>query len=98
MSTETQTDACATLDCQIVGSRDKEGSIMIKRSEVLEAIEELYRQGMLVKALDDYGKPLLRKGQQVYKAIDHATASERDFWSKENHLNQRRAGQTGRTR
>lgn len=38
-------------------------------SEILEAIEELYREGMLVKALDESGEPLLRKGQQVYKAM-----------------------------
>jgi hypothetical protein len=54
------------------------------RSEILEAIEELYREGMLVKALDESGEPLLRKGQQVYKAIECATSAERAFWNKEN--------------
>jgi hypothetical protein len=54
------------------------------RSEILEAIEELYREGMLVKALDESGEPLLRKGRQVYKAIDGATSGERAFWNKEN--------------
>ena len=53
------------------------------RSEILEAIEELYREGMLVKALDESGEPLLQKGQQVYKAIDGATSAERAFWNKE---------------
>jgi len=54
------------------------------RSEILEAIEELYRKGMLVKALDESGEPLLRKGRQVYKTIDGATSAERAFWNKEN--------------
>jgi hypothetical protein len=57
------------------------------RSEILEAIEELYREGRLVKALDESGEPLLRKGQQVYKHIDGATAAERAFWNKENKVN-----------
>jgi hypothetical protein len=52
-------------------------------AEILEAIEELYREGKLVKALDESGEPLLRKGQQVYKAIDCATSAERAFWKKE---------------
>jgi hypothetical protein len=56
-------------------------------SEILEAIEELYREGMLVKALDKSGEPLLRKGQQVYKAIDFATSAERACWNKENKVN-----------
>ena len=46
-----------------------------------EAIEELYRDGMLFK--DKSGEPLLRKGQQAYKAIDFATSAERAFWNKE---------------
>ena len=54
------------------------------RSEILEAIEELYREGKLVKALDESGEPLLWKGQQVYKATDSATSAERAFWNKEN--------------
>jgi len=54
------------------------------RSELLEAMEELYRKGMLVKALDESGEPLLRKDLQVYKAIDYATSAERAFWNKEN--------------
>ena len=57
------------------------------RSEILKAIEELYREGMLVKALDESGEPLLRKGQQVYKHIDYATSAERAFWNKENKVN-----------
>jgi len=55
--------------------------------EILEAIEELYLEGMLVKALDVSGNPLLRKGQQVYKTIDCATTAERAFWNKENKVN-----------
>jgi hypothetical protein len=47
-------------------------------------MEELYRKGMLVKALDESGEPLLRKGRQVYKAIDYATCAERAFWNQEN--------------
>ena len=54
------------------------------RSEILEAIEALYREGMLVKALDESGEPLLRKGRHVYKPIDGATSAERAFWNKEN--------------
>ena len=54
------------------------------RSEILEAIEALYREGMLVKALDESGEPLLRKGRQVYKSIDGATSAEWAFWNKEN--------------
>jgi len=50
-------------------------------AEILEAIEELYWEGKLVKALDESGEPLL---QQVYKAIDCATSAERAFWNKEN--------------
>jgi hypothetical protein len=56
------------------------------RSEILEAIEELYREGMLVKALDQSGEPPLRKGQQVYKHIDGATSAERAFWNQENQV------------
>jgi hypothetical protein len=54
------------------------------RSEILEAIEELYREGKLVKALDESGEPLL---QQVYKTMEGATAAERAFWNKENKVN-----------
>ena len=56
------------------------------RSEILEAIEKLYGEGILVKALDESGEPLLRKGQQVYKAIDGATSAERGFWNKGNNV------------
>jgi hypothetical protein len=49
-----------------------------------ELYEELYREGKLVKALDDSGEPLLREGYQVYKTIEYATSAERAFWNKEN--------------
>jgi hypothetical protein len=54
------------------------------RSEILEVMEELYREGKLVKALDESGEPLLRKGQQVYKADKYATSAELEYWKKEN--------------
>ena len=57
------------------------------RCQILEAREELYRQRLLVEALDEFGEPLLRHGQQVYKPIDHATAAEEAFWQKENKVN-----------
>ena len=66
-----------------MSASDRKRSNMV-RSEILEAIEELYSEGMLVKALDESGEPLLRNGQQVYKAIDGATSAERAFWNKEN--------------
>jgi len=53
-------------------------------AEILEAIEELYWERKLVKALDESGEPLLRKEQQVYEAIDCATSAEPAFWNKEN--------------
>ena len=57
------------------------------RCQILETREELYRQGLLVEALDEFGEPLLWDGQQVYKAIDHATAVEKAFWHEENKVN-----------
>jgi hypothetical protein len=54
---------------------------------IIEVREKLYREGMVVKALDESGEPLLRKGQQVYKHIDYATSAERAFWNKENKVN-----------
>ena len=50
-------------------------------------LEGMYRKGMVVKALDESGKPLLRNGEQVYKAIDYATSAERAFWNYENNVN-----------
>jgi hypothetical protein len=67
----------------ILSASERKRSNMV-RSEILEGIEALHREGMLVKALDESGEPLLRKGQQVYKAIDGATSAERAFWNKEN--------------
>jgi len=40
-------------------------------NDATKSLEELYREGMLVKALDESGEPLLRKGQQVYKAMSN---------------------------
>ena len=61
------------------------------RSEILEVIEELFeelsREGKLVKVLDESGEPLHRKGQQVYRKMEGATAAERAFWNKENKVN-----------
>ena len=54
------------------------------RNEVAEWIEELYREGSLVKALDASGQPAVFEGRQVYKYIDNATAADRDFWHEEN--------------
>jgi hypothetical protein len=53
-------------------------------SQLLGVAEELYREGMIVKALDASGEPLLRKGHQVYKHVDYATSAERAFWNNEN--------------
>jgi hypothetical protein len=56
----------------------------MERSEMVEAVEELYREGKLVKALDESGELLFRNGQQVYKADIWATSAERAFWNREN--------------
>jgi hypothetical protein len=56
----------------------------VRRSEVAEWIEELYREGWLVKTLDVSGSPLTFDGRQSYTYIDNATAAEREFWHKEN--------------
>jgi len=54
---------------------------------VCEILEGMYRKGMVVRALDESGKPLLRNGEQVYKVMDHATSAERAFWNYENNVN-----------
>jgi hypothetical protein len=54
------------------------------RQEVVNIIDELYREGLLVKALDESRQPLLRNGQQVYKAVEHATDAELAFWRQDN--------------
>jgi len=54
------------------------------RSQIQETIDELVRDGLLVKALDESGEPLLRNGQQVYKAVEHASAAERAYWRAKN--------------
>lgn len=54
------------------------------RNESAEWIEQLYREGWLVKTLDASGSPLTFDGRQSYTYIDNATAAEREFWRKEN--------------
>ena len=54
---------------------------------IQEAIDALYKEGKLVKALDSTSKPEMRRGRQVYKHIDHATAAERSYWFQENRPN-----------
>lgn len=59
---------------------------------VREAIQSLYDEGLLVKALDGEGRPVLRVSstgefQQVYKHCDAATPEERDFWRNEHPVN-----------
>jgi hypothetical protein len=54
---------------------------------IQEAIDGLYKEGKLVKALDSTGKPEMRRDRQVYKHIDHATAAERAYWLGENRPN-----------
>lgn len=52
-----------------------------------EALDDLYEEGVLVKALDESGEPLLHNGYQVYKLAERATASERALWRRENNVN-----------
>jgi hypothetical protein len=54
---------------------------------IQQVIDEFYREGRLVKALDESGDPLFRDGLQVYKSIEHATATERAFWNMGNTVN-----------
>ena len=54
-----------------------------KRALVQEAMDELCREGMFVKALNASGEPKFRDGSQVYIAVEHATPTERAFWSME---------------
>jgi hypothetical protein len=58
-----------------------------KRALLRECMDELYREGLLVKALNASGAPAFRNGTQVYKAVEYATAKERAFWSMENQVN-----------
>jgi hypothetical protein len=48
-----------------------------------EAIDALYKEGKLVKALDESGTPKLRGGKQVYKDFGYATEAELAFFKKE---------------
>ena len=50
---------------------------------VREAMDDLYKEGRIVKALDADGQPLFRKGQQVFKADVDATEEELNFWRLE---------------
>ena len=50
-------------------------------------IEELYKEGWLVKALDASGQPVLYNGRQIYKYAEYATAAELAFWRNENRIN-----------
>jgi len=50
---------------------------------VREAMDALYKEGRIVKALDADGQLMFRKGQQVFKADVNATAEELDFWRLE---------------
>jgi len=50
---------------------------------VREAMDDLYKEGRLVKALDAAGQPMFRKGQQVFKADVNATEEELNFWRLE---------------
>jgi hypothetical protein len=59
----------------------------MRYEDIVEAIEELYREGSLVKALDGSGEPLFQGGQQVYKAVEGATPAEQAFWNEENKVN-----------
>jgi hypothetical protein len=61
--------------------------LMLSREEILQAIDELYKEGLLVKALDPSGQLRLRNGQQVYKAKKCATDAEMAFWRRENGIN-----------
>ena len=54
---------------------------------IQEAMDALYKEGKLVKALDSTGKPEMRRGLQVYKAFDRATAAELSYWFQENRPN-----------
>jgi len=56
-------------------------------NKIIDALDDLYRKGMIVKTLDASGQPLLREGCQVYKHAYCATAAELAFQRKENLLN-----------
>jgi hypothetical protein len=60
---------------------------MHAKEEVLSAVNQLYREGWLVKALDASGQPLLCSGQQVYKTREYTTVAELAFWCRENGSN-----------
>ena len=53
------------------------------RETVQEAMDALYKEGRIVKALDVNGQPMFRKGQQVFKADVNATEEELNFWRLE---------------
>lgn len=57
------------------------------RSIAQEAMDSLYKDGDVVKALDESGEPRLRNGQQVYRLAEYATPAERTNWNRENKVN-----------
>jgi hypothetical protein len=59
----------------------------VPAQDIFVVLNNLYKKGLIVKALDESGKPHLRDGQQVYKHIDYATAAERTFRNKEIKVN-----------
>jgi len=56
---------------------------IVDRETVREAVDELYKEGRLVKVLDADGQPMFRKGQPLFKVDDDATAAELEFWRLE---------------
>jgi len=60
---------------------------------IREVIQSLYDEGLVVKVLDDKGRPELRLGplsgelQQAYKLRDFATPEELVFWRNEHPVN-----------
>jgi len=54
------------------------------RNEIAAWIEQLYREGWLVKTLDASGGPVVYDDRQSYTYRDYATPAELAFWHKEN--------------
>jgi hypothetical protein len=52
-----------------------------------QIMDELYREGSLVKALDASGKPEFQDGLQAYKPVVFASATELAFWNLDNKVN-----------
>jgi GTP-dependent phosphoenolpyruvate carboxykinase len=45
-----------------------------------QMMEQLWREGTFVKALDASGQPLQRNGKQVYKLAEYASETELQRW------------------